>query len=390
MKRFHTTTNTVTMIKTNTTNIAAILLISASLMAACGNKQQQQNGAAGPQAIPVTTAPVTEEIVVGTENYPGTVVPLNETELRAEVSGYITGVFVADGAAVSKGQKLYEIDRTRYAATEQQAKAALAIAEANLNRVKRDVERYRKLAEQDAIAKQTLDYAETDFNNAEAQVVSAQAALVTATTNLNRSVIIAPFSGTIGIAQVRMGALVSAGTTLINSISSVSPIAIDFPVSQADIQRFTALQRRGAIEKDSIITLSLPGGTPYTHSGSISAIDRAVDANTGTITVRANFANPDGILRAGMNANVQIRSQSETKQLVIPYRAISEQLGQTSVYVLTDSSTVEQRQVRLGLKVIDRVVINEGLSLGETVVTDGLINLRPGAKVQVSQPATTK
>lgn len=390
MKRFHTTTNTVTMIKTNTTNIAAILLISASLMAACGNKQQQQNAAAGPQAIPVTTAPVTEEIVVGTENYPGTVVPLNETELRAEVSGYITGVFVADGAAVSKGQKLYEIDRTRYEATEQQAKAALAIAEANLNRVKRDVERYRKLAEQDAIAKQTLDYAETDLNNASAQVVSAQAALVTATTNLNRSVIIAPFSGTIGIAQVRMGALVSAGTTLINSISSVSPIAIDFPVSQADIQRFTALQRRGAIEKDSIITLSLPGGTAYTHSGSISAIDRAVDANTGTITVRANFANPDGILRAGMNANVQIRSQSETKQLVIPYRAISEQLGQTSVYVLTDSSTVEQRQVRLGLKVIDRVVISEGLSLGETVVTDGLINLRPGAKVQVSQPATTK
>lgn len=390
MKRSHTTTNTVTMIKTNTTNIAAILLIGASLMAACGNKQQQQNRAAGPQAIPVSTAPVTEEIVVGTENYPGTVVPLNETELRAEVSGYITGIFVADGAAVSKGQKLYEIDRTRYEAAEQQAKAALAIAEANLSRVKRDVERYRKLAEQDAIAKQTLDYAETDLNNAEAQVVSAQAALVTATTNLNRSVIIAPFGGTIGIAQVRMGALVSAGTTLINSISSVSPIAIDFPVSQADIQRFAELQRRGAIEKDSIITLSLPGGTAYTHSGSISAIDRAVDANTGTITVRASFTNPDGILRAGMNANVQIRSQSETKQVVIPYRAISEQLGQTSVYVLTDSSTVEQRPVRLGLKVTDRVVINEGLALGETVVTDGLINLRPGAKVQVSQPSATK
>ena len=115
-----------------------------------------------------------------------------------------------------------------------------------------------------------------------------------------------------------------------------------------------------------------------------------MDANTGTITVRASFTNPDGILRAGMNANVQIRSQSETKQLVIPYRAISEQLGQTSVYVLTDSSTVEQRPVRLGLKVTDRVVINEGLALGETVVTDGLINLRPGAKVQVSQPSATK
>lgn len=388
MKELKTTQNTVKMTSMNKHSFAAILLAGAGLVAACSNQTQKQ--APGQQAIPVSTAPVTEELVVGTDNYPGNVVALNETELRAEVSGYITGIFITDGASVSKGQKLYEIDRTRYAAAVEQAKSSLAIAEANLARLQRDVERYQKLAEQDAIAKQTLDYAETDFNNAQAQAASARAALTTAQTNLDRSVIVAPFSGTIGISQVRMGALVSAGSTLLNTLSSVNPIAVDFPVNEREIPRFNALRQSDAVVRDSVISIKLPGGQVYSHPGKIVAIDRAVDRNTGTITVRASFPNPDELLRAGMATTVQVRNQSETKQLVIPYRAVTEQLGQTSVYVVTDSSTVEQRGVRLGLKVVDRVVINEGLSSGEQVVTDGIINLRPGAKVQVTQPAEKK
>lgn len=374
----------------NNYKIASLLFI-AGLAGACGNKQQQQ-AAAGMQApaIPVSVQSVTEEIVSGADEYPGNVVPLNETELRAEVSGYITGIFVADGASVSKGQKLYEIDRTRYEAAAQQAQANLAIAEANLDRIRRDVERYRKLAEQDAIARQTLDYAETDLSNAEAQVASAKAALTTAQTNLNRSTIVAPFSGTIGIAQVRMGALVSAGSTLINSISSVNPIAVDFPINEREIARFNTLRQSTDVLRDSVISISLPDGTPYRQLGKIIAMDRAVDRNTATLTVRASFENPDELLRAGMATTVQVHTQSKSKQLVIPYRAVMEQLGQTSVYVLTDSSTVEQRGIKLGLKMADRVVVTEGLSNGEQVVTDGTINLRPGAKVQVTQPEGQK
>ena len=373
----------------NNYKITSLLVIAAALVGSCGNKQQQA-GRPQAQAIPVSTDVVTEEIVSGTAVYPGSVVPLNETELRAEVNGYITGIFVSDGVSVSKGQKLYEIDRTRYEAAEQQAKAAMAIAESNLDRIKRDVERYRKLAEQDAIARQTLDYAETDLSNAEAQVASARAALVTATTNLNRSTIVAPFSGTIGISQVRMGALVSAGSTLLNTVSSVSPIAVDFAVSQRDIQQFVALQKQGTTQKDSVITLGFSGGTVYPHPGSITVIDRAVDANTGTITVRASFANPDGLLRAGMNTNVRIRTQSESKQLVIPYQAVTEQLGQSAVYLVTDSSTVEERLVNLGAKVADKVVVLNGLSLGDRIDTQGLINLRSGAKVAVEKSAASE
>src|SRR5690606_6880175 len=142
--------------------------------------------------------------------------------------------YVTDGAFVNKGQRLYEIDRTRYQAAVDQSAANLEIAKANLARVEKDLERYQKLAEKDAIAKQRLDYAFTDVNNQKAQVQAAEAALTTAKTNLRRSVITAPFSGNIGISQVRNGALVSAGSTLLNTISSTDPIAVEFPISEKD------------------------------------------------------------------------------------------------------------------------------------------------------------
>lgn len=369
----------------NRISIATFLFLGAGAIASCGGGSKNPQRPAA-QAVPVSTTKVTEEIVTGTDDFPGTIVPLNQTELRAEVSGYITGIFVQDGATVSKGQKLYEIDRTRYAAAREQAQSALAIAEANVARVQRDLDRYNKLAEQDAIAKQTLDYAKTDLANAQAQASSARAALTTANTDLNRSVIIAPFSGTIGISQVRMGALVSAGNTLINSISTTNPIAVDFPVNERSIQRFLSLQKNPNTEKDSLLRLTLPNGDVYTIPGKVSAMDRAVDPNTGTITVRATFNNAEGLLRAGMNTTVRLMSKSAQQQVVIPYKAVTEQLGQSSVYIVTDSSTAQQRTVVLGPKVADKVVVNSGLAAGETIITDGIINVRNGAKITTQQP----
>ena len=365
------------------------ILSGGLIISSCGNKNQQGQGrpAAGP--IPVTMAVVPEEVVTGMNNYPGTVVALNQTELRAEVNGYITAILVQDGATVTKGQKLYEIDRTRYQAAQEQAKANVAIAEANLNKVNRDVERYKRLAEQDAIAKQTLDYALTDLNNAQAQVLSAKAALTSATTDLERSIIRAPFNGTIGISQVRNGALVSAGTTLINTVSSTNPIAVDFPVNERDIKRFVDIQKSSSTLKDSVIALQLSGNTIYPTPGRVSAIDRAVDPSTGTITVRATFENTDNILRAGMNTNVMVKNTSTVKMPVIPYQAVSEQLGEFTVFVVTDSSTVVQQPVKLGLKIGDKVVINEGVKAGEKIVTEGTQNLQQGAKV-VDQKAAAQ
>jgi len=367
----------------NRNSILFLAVLSGSLvLSSCGNKQQSQQrpGAGGP--IPVSIAPVSEDIVKGVNNFPGTVVALNQTELRAEVNGYITAILVPDGAAVAKGQKLYEIDRIRYQAAQEQAKANLAIAQANFNKVSRDVERYKTLAEQDAIAKQTLDYALTDLDNAKAQVASAQAALTSASTDLERSIIRAPFSGTIGISQVRTGALVTAGSTLINTISSTNPIAVDFAVNEREIKQFVDLQKDGASTlRDSVITLQLSGNETYDKPGKITAIDRAVDPSTGTITVRASFDNPDNVLRVGMNTNVQVATNSSTKMPIIPYQAVIEQLGEFKVYVVSDSSTAIAQPVKLGIKIADKVVINEGLKAGQQIIVEGTQNVQPGAKV---------
>lgn len=374
----------------NRTQLFSALLISSGLLAqSCNSKDNKQQATQAQQAnaaTPVSMAVVGKEIVTGVSSYPSNVVALQETEIRAEVSGYITNIYVTDGAFVNKGQRLYEIDRTRYQAAVDQAKANLAIAKANLERVQKDLQRYQTLAEKDAIAKQTLDYAFTDVNNQKAQVQAAEAALTTAQTNLHRSVIIAPFSGNVGISQVRSGALVNAGTTLLNTISSTNPMAVEFQINEKDIAEFTKMQTNS---NGAEIYITLPDGTRYTEAGHISTIDRAVDSQTGTLKVRASFANNANSLRAGMNTTLNVASTSSQEELVIPYKAIFEQLGVFNVYTVNDSSKVELKRVTLGNKVDDKVVITSGLETGQKVVLDGAASLRPGTKV-VEAPVTNK
>ncbi|MBL1407285.1 efflux RND transporter periplasmic adaptor subunit [Sphingobacterium faecale] len=363
--------------------LSALLIGSGLLGQSCGGSKDNKpkGGAPGQQAemaMPVSTAIVGKEIVSGLKSYPASVVPLQETEIRAEVTGYITNIFVADGAFVSKGQRLYEIDRVRYQAAVDQAKANLEIAKANLDRVQKDLQRYQTLAEKDAIAKQTLDYATTDVNNQRAQVQAAEAALTTARTNLQRSVILAPFSGNIGISQVRTGALVNAGTTLLNTVSSTNPIAVEFQINEKDIPEFTKLQ---AGSSSTQIYTSMPDGSRYEESGRIVTIDRAVDSQTGTLKVRASFANGANALRAGMNTTLNVESTSSEEELVIPYKAVFEQLGTFNVYTINDSSKVELKQIVLGHKLADKVVVSSGLEAGQKIVVDGAASLRPGAKV---------
>jgi len=362
--------------------LSALLIGSAILGQSCGsNDNKNQQAGKMPEAdmaTPVSTAIVGKEIVSGVKTYPANVVPLQETEIRAEVSGYITNIYVSDGAFVSKGQRLYEIDRTRYQAAVDQAKANLEIAKANLDRVQKDLQRYQTLAEKDAIAKQTLDYATTDVSNQKAQVQAAEAALTTAKTNLQRSVIVAPFSGNIGISQVRNGALVSAGTTLLNTISSTNPITVEFQINERDIAEFSKLQSGNA---DAQIYVTLPDGSRFEEVGRITTMDRAVDSQTGTIKVRASFSNNSNVLRAGMNATLNVESKSKEEQLVIPYKAVFEQLGTFNVYAVNDSSKVELKQVALGHKIDDKIVVTSGLEAGQKIVVDGTTSLRPGSKV---------
>ncbi|OKL41502.1 efflux RND transporter periplasmic adaptor subunit [Pontibacter flavimaris] len=362
----------------------AAAVISPTILMSCGGDkagQQQMNPAA--MAVPVNTIKVSEQSVTGKDTYPGTVTALQEVQLRPQVSGYITDIYVQDGQRVKRGQKLYEIDRSKYQASYQQARANLASAEANLARVQKDLERYERLAERDAIAKQQLDYARTEVQTAKAQVASAQAQVRSVSTDLGYSVINAPFDGNIGISQVRVGAQVSPGQPLLNTISSTDPIAVDIVINEQEIGRFNRMQQGN--QPDSLFTITLNNGEQYPHNGKLLAIDRAIGRQSGTTTVRVQFPNPDEQLIPGMTVSLNVLNQDIGDQLVIPHKAVTEQLGEFYVYVVQGDSVVQQN-VQLGTRFKSSIVVREGLKEGQQIVTEGVQRLRQGAKVQVGEP----
>lgn len=357
---------------------------TAFLLAACGG--EDKNKVQGPPPpVFVTVADVQAGEAVYYDEYPGTIAALNQTELRAQVSGYVTGVYFQDEQKVSKGQRLYSIDAQVYNANYEQALANLQLQETNMLKAQKDADRYHELDRHDAIAKQQVDYADVALEAAKKQVAAAKAAVNSVRANVSFSNIVAPFSGTIGISNVKTGTSVVAGQTVLNTISTDNPVAVDFAVDQKEIYRFLQMQQQKPEAKDSAFTISF-GADIYPYTGSISLIDRAVDAQTGTIKTRLVFPNEKGMLRPGMNTTVRVKSNAARQSILIPYKAVSEQLGEFFVYVLGDSSKVSQRKVILGKQSGTSIIIKDGLNAGEKIVVEGVQKLREGAVVTTAPP----
>jgi membrane fusion protein, multidrug efflux system len=354
--------------------LAALLIVTA-----CGKTNQTP---ATPPPAQVGIQKVSEINVVFYDEYPATVNALEEVELRAQINGYITGIYFKDGDKVKKGERLYSIDQQQYAATYQQAVANLAVQEANLTRAQMDVERYRQLSKNDAIAKQQVDNAEANYTAAQKQVEASKAIVQSVQTNVRYATIVAPFDGTIGISMVQSGAAVSAGQTLLNTVSSDDPMAVDIAVDQKEIFRFTQLQANGKKAKASDSTFRLAfGGLVYPQAGKISVIDRAVDPQTGTLKMRLVFPNPHHELRSGMNGTLKVLSSSSADVLMVPFKAVTEQLGEFFVYVIDKDNRATQRKVALGRQIGKNVVIQEGLKSGESIAVEGAQSLREGSTV---------
>lgn len=366
----------------------SFIIASAVVLAACGGSEQKAPQGP-PPAIPVTVEAATSTDAVYYDEYPATLVAVNQTELRAQVTGYVTGVYFKDGDKVKKGQRLYSIDQQLYNANYQQSVAALQVQETNLLKVQKDADRYHELDKKEAIAKQQVDYADAALEAAKKQVEAARANVNAVRANVNFATIVAPFSGTIGISQVRTGTSVVAGQTVLNTVSTDNPIAVDFAVDQKEVYRFTQYQQQAKKANDS--TFSIAFGTDvYPLHGSISLIDRAVDPQTGTIKTRLVFPNDKNMLKAGMSTTVRVLNNSKEKSVVIPYKAITEQLGEFFVYVVGDSSKVTQRKVIPGKQLAASVIITQGLAEGEKVVVQGMQNLREGAVITTAPPAAPK
>jgi len=332
---------------------------------------------------PVNVAEAKTADAVYYDEYQATVTAINNVELRSEVAGFITGIFFKEGDVVPQGKQLYEIDRRKYVAAYNQAIANLASANANLVKAQKDIDRYNMLLKNDAVARQTVDQAQAAYQSSKGDVEVAKAGVLSAKTDLSYATITAPFTGRIGISQVRLGSQVSPGTTLLNTISSEHPIGVDVVINEQDIDRFYKFKEHAT---DSTFKLKLSNDSVYNEPGKVLAIDRGVNNQTGTVTVRIQFPNKKDVLKDGMSCVLQVLNSESGNRLIIPYKAITEQMGEFFVFVSQDT-IARQHKVKLGPRIGANVVIMSGISVGDKVITDGFQRLRDKGKITLGPPA---
>jgi len=348
------------------------------------------------QRMPPPTSVVAYQVKSGStvyyDEYPATVTAMNQVDIRPEVSGYITGIYFKDGQHVVKGAKLYAVDQQQYKAAYDQAIANLNVARANLARAQEDADRYNDLAKQDAVARQIVDHATADLRAVKMQVAAAEANVNSVQTNLRYAIICAPFDCTIGISSVKLGSSVTAGQTLLNTVSSDNPMGVDCAVDEKQIDRFVQLLQKNPDDQDSIFTIVLPDRSIYPSPGRLTLLDRAVDPQTGTIRIRVIFPDASNTLKPGLSCNLRIKASSALNSLLIPYKAVAEQMGEYFVFVI-NGNTVTQRRVNLGMNINDMVVVKDGLQLGDQIVTEGVQKLKDNSSIVVipagPEPGTT-
>jgi len=380
--------------------ILSIATLSCLILFSCKPNQPPPS-----TIVSVNLFTVKAQPVVYFDRYTSTTVALKQVDLRPEVQGYITGLFFKEGSSVKKGEKLFEIDKRIYENNYNTAAANLKVAEGNVKQAQQDADRYEYLNKNKAVAKQIYDHAMITLENAKNAYKSAAEFLKTANTNLNYSVITAPFDGTIGFSQVKLGDLVNVGQTILITISADDPIGVDFLINEKQLPYFKNLQNERNQSVDSLFTLILPDNTIYPYMGKISVIDRAVDPQTGTIRIRIVFPNPKHYLRAGMSFIVRVHNIESTPQLLIPNNAVVEEMGEYFVYLAKDSMIVNpvdansgsnqakkdhaifafQKKVQLGATIAPNVIIKNGIKEGDKIVVDGVQSLHNGSQITQSE-----
>jgi membrane fusion protein (multidrug efflux system) len=306
-----------------------------------------------------------------------------DVEIRARVEGYLDRVAFTEGSFVRKGELLYQIDPKPLEAALANAKANLATAQARLEKTNTDVNRLTPLAKQQAVSQQELDNALSAQDAARAQVDAQKAALDKATLDLGYTRITAPLDGLVGTTQVKAGNLVGRGeSTLLTTVSQTNPILFRAGISEAEYLRLAKnVVASGKKVDTGSIELLLADGTLHPHKGRVEAIERAVDATTGTLAVQFTFPNPDRVVRPGQYGRARFVTETKTGALLVPQRAVAELQNLYSLAVVGEGNKVTFRNVKVGPRVDGLWVIEEGLKPGEKVVVEGLQRLRDGAVV---------
>jgi membrane fusion protein, multidrug efflux system len=376
---------------------ALVALISMLLLAACGSTGEQENaqgarggrgGPGGPTQVGYVvvqqgSAPIEQQL-------PGRVSAYQVSEVRPQVSGVIQRRLFREGSIVRQGQTLYQIDPSIYQAAAAQAAANLQSARANAEAARTRAARYKPLAEMEAVAKQDYTDAVAQARQAEAAVAQNNAALRSAQINVRFTRVPAPITGRIGLSNFTEGALVTQNQTEpLTTITRLDPVYVDIQESAADLLALRrALSQGGAAPTTAQVRLKLPDGSFYGATGTVEFSQVLVDQNTGTVTLRARFPNPQAVLLPGMFVTAQFAQAVDTSAFLVPQAAVSrDPKGNATLWVVGPGNRAVQRVVVTDRTQSQYWVVTQGLAPGEKVITQGTANLRDGAPIK-PVPAT--
>ena len=356
--------------------------IAALTLTACGKKAPPT-----PPAVDVATVTVTPQAATVTEDYVAETEAVNTVEIRPRVGGVLEKQLPNEGEHLKTGELLFVIDQQPYIAALAQAKAALAQSEAALVQSQRDLGRAKSLSEIDAVSQQELDAAVAKNDANLASVDASRAGVRTAELNLGYTTISSPIDGVMGRAQLRLGGLVTANTSLLTTLYQTDRMYINFSISE---QRMLTMQRQlgRAANQDSATAppfrIFLADGSEYTQRPRLNFIDPAVDQRTGTLAMRLEVDNPQQLLHAGQFARVQVAAAQLSDAIVLPQRAIQDLQGKNYVWTVDAEGKAQQRDVQMGPRIGNGWQVQQGLKAGDVVVVDGVQRLKPGTPVNAT------
>ncbi|MBQ3540816.1 MAG: efflux RND transporter periplasmic adaptor subunit [Phascolarctobacterium sp.] len=359
--------------------MAATFILS---VAGCAKKEQQ----AGPQATLVRTMKVITRTTPIVYDYTGFVEATQEMNLAPQVTGQIVGKYFKGGDTVQAGQVLYEIDPRTYKASLLSAEGNLASARASLANAEMDAERYTKLYEQNAVSKQMMDNAVMMRDQARASVKAMEGLLLNAQINMEETKVTAPFTGRTDTSSVEVGNYVEAGKTTLTKISNTDPVFVKFSIAEPEYLTLAAVSDGNGAALDNLSAV-LANGETYGYKGKVTEVNRGISDNTGTLTIKATFQNPDKRLLPGMFAHIQATGGVRDNALLIPQRSVTEMMYKNFVYVVGKDNKVTMKEVKIGQNVGRLVMVNGGLTGEETLVVEGVGKMRQGALV-TPQPMT--
>ncbi|WP_025821464.1 efflux RND transporter periplasmic adaptor subunit [Shewanella marina] len=354
-------------------------------IAACEPKTEAPKGAGAPHSVPVTAVEVKSQSQSLMVELPGRTKAFLEAEVRPQVSGIIAARNFVEGGEVKAGESLYSIDDSTYKANVYSAEAELERANAALSASSSTYKRYQKLVKTNAISQEQYDTADANYKQGLASVAQAKANLNNARINLAYTKVAAPISGRIGQSNVTPGALVTANQgNALATVQQLDPINVDIVQSSTEMLRLKQQLASGALDKaaNANVSLILEDGSNYKHIGQLKFTELSVNETTGSVIIRAQFPNPEGLLLPGMFVRTQLSVGIDPQAILVPQKGVTRNpKGQGVVMVVNSDNKVEAKIVTTGGVINNQWVITSGLAAGDKVIVEGLQKIRPGAPV---------